>query len=182
MSKLFIKESTLTALGDAIRNKGIVPAEVSKSIGKCKTSNATSLDDPTPTDFLRSSEYYIISGVDSDTVRVDLNCALSKKPTNDNSGLISVTFYNENGSHVGYPQKIITGKTLQQSVTITGITDSAFMVYIAPVSGGSATVSQGIMAAVTCEAFSMGPNTLSPTEMTEAINNIPIYNGEEEDA
>lgn len=182
MSKLFIKESTLTDLADAIRNKGIVPAEVSNSIGKCKTSNATSLDDPTPTDFFRSMEYYIISGVDSDTVRVDINCALSKKPAYENTGLISVGFYDEKGYHVGYPQTVLTGKALQQSVTITGITDSAFSIMITPFTGGSTTVSQGIMAAVTCEAFSMGTNTLSPTEMTEAINNIPIYNGEEEDA
>lgn len=51
MSKVLIEESTLTALGDALRSKEIVPSlrDVPVEYFSFKTPNATSYTDPTPT-------------------------------------------------------------------------------------------------------------------------------------
>ena len=80
MSKVLIEESTLTALGDALRSKEIVPSLRDTEIDFLfKTPNATSYTDPTPTERISSEYEEIITIPEAVSLKVVLNEFISTK-------------------------------------------------------------------------------------------------------
>lgn len=186
-----IKDTTMTALADSLRAKGIVPegervpAEVVESV-KYKSSNATSLDDPTPTERLAVQQELIISIPEATSLDLVFTYSRDPLPEGVYSGTYSVTSFSTTDD---WPLSLsnITLTAEGPLVHTRRHTNNILKIRFKEYSGAPA-ASAFILEVFPLDAngnrmqivtdYEVVTNTITPTEMVEAINDFQILDAE----
>lgn len=180
-----IKDTTLTAIADGLRAKGVVPegervpTEVIESF-KYKSSNATSLDDPTPTKRISAREITIVEVPEATSL--ELVFTFGKEPlpagvyTNSYGGVSFKTIddwpIHTDNIYINVESPLVQTRIVAMNAVQVIFSESAdsaaslgmnFEVFPLDADGNR-------MQIVT--DYEIVTNTVTPSEMVEAINNM----------